>query len=141
MVTQAEADNDPREHLGRDFYVNDENDFEINADDDIRRVTFYSNLQQAIIDRLRTQIGEITLHPNYGSRLPELIGTNANELTLSLCRMHVREALLQEPRISTISSISPSFRENSNQQIIDIDIVIIPIQSLEPLNLVYQLFI
>ena len=70
-----------------------------------------------------------------------MIGTNPNQLTLSLAQMHVREALLQEPRVEEIVSINPSFRNNTNNQIIDIDITVTPIKGLNTLNLVYSVFL
>jgi phage baseplate assembly protein W len=141
MVTQAYASENPEEHLGRDVYLNPDADIVINRNQDLTGIRYYDNLVQAIINRLKTAMGELELHLNYGSRLHELIGTNPNDLTLSIAKMHVREALLQEPRISEINSIKPSFRANSNNQVIDIDLVVTPIKELDTLNLVYSLFI
>ena len=140
MVTRAEADADPREHLGRDVFLNIHNDLVIDSRQDLAQIRYYDNLSQAILGRLRTHFGELELHTNYGCRLHELIGKNANDLTLSTAQMHVREALLQEPRVDEIESIAASFRD-AIKTIVDIDIRVKPINSLNTLNLIYSLFI
>lgn len=141
MVTQAQADLNPIEYLGRDIFLDAGSDLVISSKSDLSQVRYYDNLTQAIISRLKTSIGELPLHPDYGCRLSELIGTNANQLSLSLAQMHVREALLQEPRVEEIISINPSFRENTNDTVIDIDITVKPIKNLNTLNLVYSVFL
>jgi len=140
MVTVEQAEADPREHLGRDLFISADDDLIIDTKDDLAQIRYGANLIQSLVNRLRTQIGELELHPNYGSRLPEIIGTNATTSTLSLIQLHVRESLLQEPRVDEILSIVPSFRDVNNQ-IIDIGITVSAINQLEPLNLIYSLFL
>lgn len=141
MVSKSYAELHPEEHLGRDIFLGVTSDLAISSKNDLSQVRYSNNLVQAIINRLRTNLGELSLHPNYGCRLNELIGTNPNELTLSLAEMHVREALLQEPRVDEIISISPSFREGMLKTQIDIDIVVKPIYSETYLNLIYSVFV
>lgn len=141
IVTIDEAIVNPLENLGRDLYLNPENDITINSNNNFSTVRYYNNLIQAIIARLKTQIGELSEHPNYGSRLNELIGTVPDDLTLSTAKMYVFESLVQEPRIDEILEITPYFREGSSKTTIDINLVVKPIKQLEPLNLVYSLFV
>lgn len=141
MVTVEQAAEEPREHLGRDLIITRNNDLQIGSENDFVLVIFYENLEQAIKNRLRTQIGELILHLEYGSRLQELVGARSTNLTLSLAKQHVRESLLQEPRIAFIDKIAPTYREGSSGQIMDIDIEVTPIGELTPLNLVYSLFL
>ena len=141
MVTKAYANNHPEEYLGRDIFLNFKGDCLISSKDDLVQVRYYDNLKQAVLNRLRTAFGELQLHPNYGCRLHELIGTNSNELTLPMATLHTREALLQEPRIDKIISISPVFRENTQNTVIDIGISVKPIQNLDTLNMIYSVFI
>ena len=141
MVSKSYAQLHPEENLGRDIYLTPDADLKINSKDDLSQIRYYDNLTQAIINRLRTSFGELELHPDYGCRLNELIGTNPNDLTLSLAEMHTREALLQEPRIDEIISIVPTFREGTTDTVIDIDVVVKPIMQLETLNLIYSVFI
>lgn len=140
-VNREEAIANPQEYLGKEVFLNASNDLVINAQDDLATVKYTNNLSQAIISRLKTNLGELSEHPNYGSRLNELIGTNANSLSLTLAKMHVFEALLQEPRIEEILEISPRFRENTSNSVIDIYIKIKPIRNLTELNMIYSLFI
>ena len=59
------------------------------------------NLGQAIIMRLLTPRGELAPlgHPEYGSRLHELIGRVNTETTRNLMKLYILEALSLEPRI------------------------------------------
>jgi len=141
MITREQAEKFPLEYLGRDIFLNSDNDLQINSNNDLTTVRYDNNLIQAIINRLRTQLGELPEHPDYGSRLNELIGTNPNELTLSTVKMYVKECLLQEPRIEEIIEIRPEFRIGTNNQIIDVYIKIKPIKEYSELDLIYSLFI
>lgn len=87
------------------------------------------NLAQAVIMRLLTPRGELAAlaHPDYGSRLPELIGTPRTETTRNLAKLYVIEALKQERRIAEIVQVTVSdqpgdrFRINIFIQIKPID--------------------
>lgn len=59
------------------------------------------NLSQAIIMRLLTPRGELDAlgHPEYGSRLHELIGRENTPTTRNLVKLFILEALQLEPRI------------------------------------------
>jgi phage baseplate assembly protein W len=59
------------------------------------------NLAQAVIIRLLTPLGELAPlgHPEYGSRLHELIGRENTETTRNLVKLFILEALQLEPRI------------------------------------------
>ena len=60
-----------------------------------------NNLAQAIIVRLLTPRGELAAlgHPEYGSRLHELIGRENTDTTRNLVKLFILEALQLEPRI------------------------------------------
>ncbi len=62
------------------------------------------NLRQAVMMRLFTPQGELAAlgHPEYGSRLPSLIGEQRTETTRNLAKLYVIEALKQERRIAKI---------------------------------------
>ena len=140
MVTKEYAELHPEENLGRDVALNGRADIFINSKNDLAQIRYDPNLTQAIIDRLKTQIGENTLHINYGSRLYELVGASPDSLSLPTARMHVREALLQEPRIEEIIEITANWRDN-NKDSIEVGITVKPITDLANLNLIYELFI
>jgi phage baseplate assembly protein W len=77
-------------------------------------------------------------HPNYGSRLYELIGEPNNERTHELMKILVRECLKQEPRIKEILDIEVKERSRDS---VDISITVIPIESEIALNVVFPFYL
>lgn len=75
---------------------------------DLGAVKGRENLGQALILRLLTQKGALSPlgHPEYGSRLVELIGQLNNETTRNLARLHVIEAVSQEPRVRELLDLN-----------------------------------
>lgn len=75
---------------------------------DLATVSGRANLAQAISNRLLTRKGELASlgHPDYGSRLYELIGEPNNIRLQGLAEIYIRESLRDEPRIQTIKSIA-----------------------------------
>ncbi len=71
---------------------------------DFRIVSGRENLAQAVKIRLLTERGELAAlgHPEFGSRLHELIGRPNTENTRNLVRLYIIEALSAEPRIEKI---------------------------------------
>ena len=65
------------------------------------------NLAQAVILRLLTPVGELAAlgHPDYGSRLHEVLGRPNSATTRSLVRLHILTALAAEPRIAAVSRV------------------------------------
>lgn len=74
---------------------------------DFQPVSDRDNLAQAISVRLLTPRGELTAlgHPDYGSRLPELIGEQRTETTRNLAKLYVLEALKQESRVAEVVTL------------------------------------
>jgi phage baseplate assembly protein W len=68
---------------------------------DLDVVSGRSNLAQAVVMRLLTPRGELEPlgHPEYGSRLHELIGRENTDTTRNLVKLFILEALQREPRI------------------------------------------
>lgn len=75
---------------------------------DFALVSGRDNLTQAVAIRLLTPRGELAElgHPDYGSRLPDLIGSQRTETTRNLAKLYVIEALKQERRIAEILSVA-----------------------------------
>lgn len=140
MVTKEYAAEHPEEYMGKDIALGDDGDITFGSRNDFAFAEYYDNLKQAIIDRLRTQLGEDELHPNYGSRLYRLIGTKPDDLSLPTAKMHTKEALLQEPRIEEIKEIKATWADNTKRTI-ELEITVKPVKNLPDLNLVYELFI
>jgi phage baseplate assembly protein W len=66
------------------------------------------NLAQGIVMRLLTPRGELAElgHPEYGSRLNELLGSPNSETRRGLAKLFVLEALAQEPRIQKVLDVT-----------------------------------
>ncbi len=78
------------------------------------------NLGQAVMMRLLTPCGELEAlgHPEYGSRLHELIGSPNNPVHRNLVKLYILESLAQEPRIQKIIRVvvdpAPGTRDRVN---------------------------
>jgi phage baseplate assembly protein W len=107
---------------------------------DLETISGDENLSQAIISRLSTNKGELfdTGHPNYGSRLYEIIGEIFNESTRQKIKAIVRECLLQESRIRKIVGINVEADSHIPHQV-NIEITILPVKSSTYLTLIYPI--
>ncbi|MCP4334942.1 MAG: GPW/gp25 family protein [Gammaproteobacteria bacterium] len=103
---------------------------------DFVTVSGRDNLAQAVIVRLLTPRGELTAlaHPDYGSRLPELIGAQRTETTRNLAKLFVIEALKQERRIEKIIDVTVADQPGERHQI-NIFIQIQPIDDAQVVDL------
>jgi phage baseplate assembly protein W len=103
---------------------------------DVSRSSGRDNLRQAIEIRLLTPKGELAAlgHPDYGSRLPELVGQPNTETTRNLAKLFVIEALKQERRIQKIVSVDVSAAPGERQRI-RILLSVLPIASQSVLDL------
>ncbi|GAB6908665.1 conserved hypothetical protein [Desulfosarcina cetonica] len=75
--------------------------------EDINTVNGRENLAQAVVARLLTPVGELASlgHPEYGSRLHELIGRENTQTTRNLIKLYILESLALEPRIADIAAV------------------------------------
>jgi len=130
------------QRMGYDLFMDviQNSDVQISATSDFKIASGSANLSQAIINRVRTMVGELDLHPYYGCRLPSLIGTTPNAFTLQLARQYIREALIQEPRVAEILSIDVTY-SNSLKNELKIEVQVLPIETEEPLNIIWPFFI
>ena len=66
------------------------------------------NLGQAIVTRLLTPRGELSglAHPEYGSRLHELIGRQNTETVRNLVKLFILDSLQGELRIEEVSGVT-----------------------------------
>jgi len=95
---------------GFDTFTSDREGVSLEAtlQQDLATVTGRANLAQAIINRLLTRKGELASlgHPDYGSRLYELVGEPNNIRLQGLAEIYIRESLRDEPRIKEIKNIA-----------------------------------
>ena len=109
---------------------------------DLRTLTGVADLQQALLLRFLTRIGELTIlgHSNYGSRLHELIGELNSETNRNRAKLFVLQSIAEEPRIDKVLSISVT-QNNSDPNRMDIDMSLKAIDFDTPVNLVFPFFL
>jgi phage baseplate assembly protein W len=113
-------------------------DLQATINRDLATTSGKDNLIQAIINRLLTRQGELAQlgHPDYGSRLYQLVGELNNNRTRALAEVYIRECLAQEPRIEEIRHITfvPPSR-GLTRNMLDITIAVKPAGDLPDLTL------
>jgi phage baseplate assembly protein W len=74
-----------------------------------------ANLSQAILLRLLTPRGELAAlgHPEYGSRLHELVGRQNTATVRNLMKLYILESLQQEARIAEVLEVTVTPVEGS----------------------------
>lgn len=106
---------------------------------DLETLDGNANLEQALLLRFQTRQGELAAlgHPDYGSRLYELIGELNNVTNRNRAKLYALEAFAAEPRISKVLSISAT-QNAADRTRIDINAALLTIESATPLNLVFS---
>jgi phage baseplate assembly protein W len=105
---------------------------------DISLISSIEGVKQAIVDRLRTEIGDLPYDTSYGVNLDLLIGQKHTPEREEILRLAIIQTLQQEPRIETISQVQVVADKNRND-VLYVSIIVVPtaIQSTLSLNLVY----
>jgi phage baseplate assembly protein W len=109
---------------------------------DLETLTGTENLKQALLLRFLTPAGELAVlgHPNYGSRLFDLIGEPNTQTNRNRAKMFVLQALAQEPRVAEVLRVDvTTARSNPNQ--INIDVSLRATREGTILNLVFPFFL
>jgi phage baseplate assembly protein W len=139
----------PESHLGADLRLLDDleqqagrrrgSDLMVEEDEprDLVTVEGHANLAQALLLRFLTPRGELTDlgHPDYGSRLYELIGELNNDRNRMRARMYALEALAGEPRVAAVRELQ--VRQSAERVGVLISMALDVIDSDTPLNLVF----
>jgi len=109
---------------------------------DLETLTSAENLQQALLLRFLTPVGELAPlgHPNYGSRLFELIGERNIETTRNRAKLFVLEALAAEPRVKEVRAVRVT-QSRADRTRMDIEASLVAIDSDTTLNLVFPFFL
>jgi phage baseplate assembly protein W len=107
---------------------------------DLETVDGRDNLAQAIVMRLLTPRGELAElgHPEYGSRLHELLGTPNSETRRGLAKLFVLEALAQEPRIAKVVEVTVvphDERLNERRHLVDVVVRVQPVGATETVTI------
>ena len=100
------------------------------------------NLVQALLLRLLTPKGELAVlgHPEYGSRLEELIGELNSETIRNRAKLYTLEALTADPRVKQVLSVNVKQNGRDRTQV-DIAVKLLAIDSDTPLNFVFPFFL
>jgi hypothetical protein len=103
---------------------------------DLGTVTGRDNLGQALMLRLITAKGALESlgHPDYGCRLVSLIGGTNDQTTRNLARLYVIEAVRQELRVKSLTSLSVG-PVPGQPDTIRIDLAVVPVNDTDPLAL------
>jgi phage baseplate assembly protein W len=117
-------------------------DLKVDKAGDLQVVSGRENLGQALMQRLMTRKGELSDlgHPEYGSRLHDLVGRPNNQATRDLVRLYAKECVMQEPRVRDIVDIKVSPVSGDPYAVI-LDITVVPIKSTIPMNLVFPYYL
>ena len=108
---------------------------------DLDRVEMVPNLQQALLLRFLTPVGELANlgHPDYGCRLYELIGEPNTETNRNRAKLYTLLALQAEPRVKEVKSVTVTTRRIKPNRV-DIRVSLLAIDSDTLLNLVFPFF-
>jgi len=108
---------------------------------DLARLAEVENLQQALLLRFLTPVGELVAlgHPDYGCRLHELIGEPNTETNRNRAKLFTLLALQAEPRVKKVLAVTVTTRRQNPSQV-DIAVSLQAIDSDTPLNLVFPFF-
>jgi len=106
---------------------------------DLEMLSGADNLKQALLLRFLTPVGELATlgHPNYGSRLFELIGELNTETNRNRAKMYTLQALQAELRVKEVCSVRVTQNRADPTQM-DIDVELLPIDSDTSLNLLFS---
>jgi len=131
--------------LGRDLKLRETElgaDLTISPEGDLMLIEGEENLGQAIINRLRTRVGELRDlgHPRYGSTLYEMIGQPNNDRTRSLVRMIVRETIMRDRRVKEIVSLTITTSKRDLNRL-NIRVVIKPIVGEGVITIVFPFYL
>lgn len=110
---------------------------------DLETLSMQVNLEQALLLRFLTPVGELAVlgHPDYGSRLFELIGELNNDTNRNRAKLYVLEALAAEPRVAQPPLLVKVTQKKAVPTEMDIEIRLKPIDSDSILNLVFPFFL
>jgi phage baseplate assembly protein W len=109
---------------------------------DLQTLSANENLVQALLLRFLTPVGELAQlgHPDYGSRLSELIGELNNETNRNRAKMYVLQALAAEARVQEVVALTVVQNQAIRDEM-DISVTLKAIDSDTPLNLVFPFFL
>ncbi|MBV8642426.1 MAG: GPW/gp25 family protein [Candidatus Eremiobacteraeota bacterium] len=108
---------------------------------DLETIAGRDNLQHALLLRFMTRVGELAIlgHPDYGSRLSELIGELNDDTRRNLAKLYTLEALQAEPRVAKVISVTAT-QNAADRTRVDVNVKLQAIDSPTPLNFVFGVY-
>jgi phage baseplate assembly protein W len=108
---------------------------------DLQTIAGRENLQQALLLRFVTRRGELAIlgHPDFGSRLYELIGEVNDQTRRNRAKLYTLEALASEPRVKHVLSVTAT-QNAADRTRIDVAVKILAISDPTPLNFVFAVY-
>jgi phage baseplate assembly protein W len=105
---------------------------------DLRVAESIDNATQAIVNRLKTQRGELAAlgHPDYGSRHHELIGEPNVARTRNLVKLYILQALRDEPRIEKVLRATVRAEHEPPRDTVRVELSVRLVGVATPINLV-----
>lgn len=122
------------EILGVDILL--DGDFQVNQTGDLYWIAGLNNLEQALVHRIRTILGSLIWHPEYGTIIQNLISKPNTDVLRSIITIELLRTLSEEPRIAKINNLE--VKELYIDTIL-ISLEIIPISSDKPENLLLRI--
>lgn len=123
------------ELLGVDILLNN-GDFQANQAGDLTWIAGLDNLEQALVNRIKTVIGALIWHPEYGTIIQNLISKPNTDVLRTIIAIELLRTLSEEPRIDRINNLE--VKELYTDTIV-ISLEIIPISSDKPENLLLRI--
>lgn len=126
--------------FGKDLFINADGDLDTVSNNgfvDFKIISGRSNLQQALLNRLATDPGDLPQHKEYGSNLSELVSLGmiqAKELAFK----YVSMAINDEPRIKELVSVK---LVDTATNAFDLEVTVSLQDSSTPLVLVFPNFL
>jgi phage baseplate assembly protein W len=107
---------------------------------DLATVAGRDNLAQALTMRLLTMRGALAPlgHPEYGSRLIELIGASNDEATRNRARLYTIEAIAQERRVAKLLALEVAPTPGQPDSI-RIAFSVVPINDVDPIAIALEI--
>ncbi len=94
--------------LGVDISLDQNGQKKVGPGGDVLFVSGIENMKQALRIRVNTLVGELGLHPEYGSQLQLYVGTNQNSSWSEIAKALVHDCLIQDPRIHDVVNLTYS---------------------------------
>jgi phage baseplate assembly protein W len=121
-------------HLGIDIKLSVKA-MNVTPSGDIDWVGDVSNLKQAIVHRIRTEVGALRWHPTYGGNVVDSISRPNTEVLRGKIQDEIYRLLDSEPRVQPIQTLQVRSTGNNT---IEVELVFIPISQTTEENILLE---